>query len=318
MRSIFILILILLQQQGTAQKIESLAAFSDINSDSYLRVNYENDLFYGTDKNYTQGFNLELVLPSISKNPINHLFYQPKLSVIRHGLIVEHNSFTPDRYDLEEIQYEDRPFASTLTLKSFLVAINTLKASRITSSLSLGVIGPNAFGNEVQTVIHEVTESSIPMGWENQIKNDIVINYDFGFEKQLLKYRNIFSLQSKVNGEIGTLYTNASAGFNTTLGIINTPFSSSDGSNNFAFYIYTQPLINIIGYDATLQGGLFNRTSPHTISSDRINRFTGQLNFGVVLKLKSLYIEYSNTIITKNISTGTALKSAGIRLGVIL
>ncbi|PHR46794.1 MAG: hypothetical protein COA32_09950 [Fluviicola sp.] len=318
MRSIFILILILLQQQSTAQKIESLGAFRDINSDRYVRVNYENDLFYGTDKNYTQGLNLELVLPSIRKNPINHLFYQPKLSIIRYGLIVEHNSFTPDRYDLEEIQYGDRPFASTLTFKSFLIAIDTLKASRITSSLSLGVIGPNAFGNEVQTVIHEVTESSIPMGWKNQIKNDIVINYEIGYEKQLLKYRNLFSLQTNVNGELGTLLTNASVGFNTAFGIINAPFSSTTMRNSFALYIYAQPLIDIIGYDATLQGGLFNRKSPYTISSERIERFIGRLNFGIVFKLKSVYIEYSSTIQTKSISTGSASKWAGIKLGILL
>jgi hypothetical protein len=317
MRGIFILTLVLLSQYCTAQKIDNIAAFRNINSESYFRINYENDLFYGTDKNYTQGTSLELVLPSIKKNPLNHLFYKPELADIRYGLMIEHNSFTPDRYTLQKIQYGDRPFASTLTFKSFSIATDTLKASRLTSSLNLGVIGPAALGDEIQTTIHEITESAIPMGWKNQIKNDIVFNYEVGYEKQLLRYRNLFSLQTSVNGELGTLLTNASVGFNTAFGIINQPFSLKTKRNGFSLYIYAQPLINIIAYDATLQGGLFNRKSPYTISSDRIERFTGQLNFGIVLKLKSLYIEYSSTILTKNISTVTASKWAGINLGLM-
>lgn len=317
MRGIFILTLILSQQITTAQKIDNLAAFRDINSESYFRINYDNDLFFATDKNYTQGISFELMLPSIRMNPLNYLFYKPELSVIRYGLVIEHNSFTPHRYNLQEIQYRDRPFASTLTFKSFLIATDTLKASRLTSSLNIGVIGPAAFGDEIQTAIHEITGSLMPKGWKNQIKNDAVFNYEIGYEKQLLKYRNLFSLQTNVNGELGTLLTNASVGFNTAFGIINAPFSSTTMRNSFALYIYAQPLINIIGYDATLQGGLFNRKSPYTISSERIERFTGQLNFGIVLKLKSLYIEYLSTILTKNISTGTASKWAGINLGII-
>ena len=317
MRGIIILVLILSQQLSTAQKIDNLAAFRDINSESYFRINYDNDIFFATDKNYTQGISFELMLPSIRMNPLNYLFYKPELSIIRYGLIIEHNSFTPNRYNIQEIQFGDRPFASTLTFKSFMIATDTLKASRITSSLNLGIIGPAAFGDEVQTAIHEVTGSLIPMGWKNQIKNDVVFNYEIGYEKQLLKYRDLFSLQTNVNGELGTLLTNASVGINTALGIINAPFSSTTARNSFALYIYAQPLINIIGYDATLQGGLFNRNNPYTISSEKIERFTGQLSFGIVLKFKSFYIEYSSTILTKNISTGTASKWAGINLGVL-
>ncbi|WP_354668438.1 MULTISPECIES: lipid A-modifier LpxR family protein [Cellulophaga] len=104
-------------------------------------------------------------------------------------------------------------------------------------------------------------------------------------------------------------------GFNTTLGIINTPFSSSQKQSRFKLYVYAQPLLNVIGYDATLQGGLFNRQSSYTISPSGIERFTGQLNFGVILKTKTLYFEYSRTAITKEFSSGEAYKWGGVKTG---
>ena len=103
------------------------------------------------------------------------------------------------------------------------------------------------------------TGNTIPKGWYNQIKNDAVINYELTYEKQLLRFHDFFTIQSSATIRLGTLFTNASLGFNATLGLINSPFTSIKGKNKFQLYLYAQPLVNAIGYDATLQGGLFNR-----------------------------------------------------------
>ena len=320
MRNIIVICIIsmLSLPEYRAQKIDNLASFRDLKSDTYFRFHYDNDYFAATDENYTQGYSFELVSPFFKRNPINSLFYKPEDSELRYGLALEHIGYTPNHYELPEIQFGDRPFASAIMLKSFIIATDQVKKRRFTSSFSLGVIGPAAFGEEMQVGIHEATGNKIPLGWRHQIKNDIVVNYELGYEKQLVRFSNIFSLQAMVNVKVGTLFTNGSIGFNTTLGLINSPFTTLINKKDFSLYAYATPMLNVIGYDATLQGGMFNKQSVYTISAENIERFTGQLNYGIVLQTKTLYFEYSRSMITKEYESGNAYKWGGIKIGFTL
>ncbi len=301
-----------------AQKIDNMASFRDIKSTHYFRFHYDNDYFTGTDKEYTQGYNFELVSPQFAKNPVNHLFIASKNSEFKYGLSLEHIGFTANNIASDQIQFDDRPFAAAIMLKSFFIATDTIHKSRIVSSLNLGIIGPGAFGGDMQTAIHRATGNTIPLGWYNQIKNDAVINYEISYEKQLIRFNNFFSIQGNAEVKIGTLFTNASTGFNATLGIINSPFTSTKNKNKLQLYCYSQPLLNIIGYDATLQGGLFNRKSIYTINNSAIERFTLQDNFGIVFQYRGLFLEYSRTFLTREFSYGSSAKWGGIRIGFIL
>ncbi|MBO0589874.1 lipid A deacylase LpxR family protein [Cellulophaga sp. E16_2] len=314
-RLIICVISVVFLQYGSAQKIDNLVSFRDIESRNYFRFNYDNDFFASSDKNYTQGYSFELVAPFFENNPVNYLFYKPKEDTIRYGLAVEHIGYTPQQFQLPDIQFRDRPFAAAIMLKSFMIASNLVKKSRFTSSFSLGLIGPGAFGKEMQVGIHKATGNKIPLGWQNQIKNDIVINYEVGYEKQLVRYRDLFSLQATMAAKVGTLFTSGAIGVNTTFGVIHTPFAPTKEKKGFRVYGYAQPVLNVIGYDATLQGGLFNRKSPYTISSGNIERFTGQLNYGIVLKTKTLYFEYTRSVITKEFEEADAYKWGGIKIG---
>jgi len=317
MKSILLslLLVLFLPELLVAQKIDNLASFRDLEGDSYFRYHYDNDYFSGTDENYTQGYSLEIVAPIIKKNPINYLLIKPLNSELRYGLAIEHIGFTPPSIGNPDIQVGDRPFAAAIMLKNFSIATDTLVKSRLSSSLILGIIGPAAFGKEMQVGIHKITGNTIPKGWKNQIKNDMVLNYEISYEKQLIRAGNHFSLQSNSTARVGTLFTNAAVGFNTTLGLINCPFSAKNIKKKFQFYAYSQVLGNLIGYDATLQGGLFKKSSPYTIPSAEISRFTGQFNYGLILKTKTLYFEYSRTVLTREFDTGTSTKWGGIRIG---
>jgi lipid A 3-O-deacylase len=309
------LILLLTPAFLFAQKIDNMASFRDIKDVNYFRFNYDNDYFGSTDENYTQGYNFELVSPSFKKNPINVLFYKPKNSEYKYGLALEHIGYTAYNIKSTEIQFGDRPFAAAIMLKSFSIATDTIQKSRFVSSFNIGLIGPVAFGKEMQVAIHEATGNTIPGGWQNQIKNDVVLNYEINYEKQLLRYRNLFSLQTNSTLRLGTLFTNASIGFNTTIGIINSPFTSLKNKNKFQLYIYSQPAITVVGYDATLQGGLFKTNSPYTISSENVERLTAQINYGIVLQTRSLYFEYGLTHLTREFKNGPDVKYGGIKIG---
>ncbi|MBL4668549.1 MAG: lipid A deacylase LpxR family protein, partial [Flavobacteriales bacterium] len=239
---------------------------------------------------------------------------QPKNSKEQYGFSIEHIGFTQKSLSKSEIQYGDRPYASAIMLKSFVIVIDTIHKTRFVSSLNIGVIGPGAFGKEMQVGIHKATGNVIPQGWHNQINNDLVFNYELNHEKQFY-YNKAFSLQSNANIRLGTLYTDASLGFNFTLGIINNPFTITK-SKKFQVYLYCQPLINIIGYDATLQGGLLNDKSPYIILAKDLERLVYQVNYGVVIQTKKMYFEYLRTHSTNKFTSGVAPSWGGIKIGV--
>lgn len=296
-----------------SQKIDNTVSFRDVQSDRYFRFNYENDYFAATDKNYTQGYSFEMMLPVFEKNPLNHLFFTPKESVTKYGLAVEHIGYTPYHYEYPEIQYGDRPFAAAIMVKSFAISTDTIHKSRWVSSLSLGLIGPGAFGEEMQVGIHKATGNDIPLGWQHQIKNDFVLNYRVSYEKQLLKYRELFTLQGISNLQLGTLFTNTSIGLNTTLGIVNSPYSQA--KKGFSFYFYMQPTVSFVAYDASLQGGVFNKKSPYTIPNGDIERFTAQFDYGLILQTRTIYIEFSRSLITREIATLGSAGWGGVKFG---
>lgn len=308
--------LLMLPGHLSAQKIDNTPSFRNIMSDSYSRVHYDNDTFSGTDRNYTMGYSVEVVSPFFRNNPVNFIFIKPKNSVTKYGIATENIGFSPGNIQSREIQQGERPFSAVFMLKSFAIATNSLNQSRLTSSFNIGVIGPGAFGEEVQVYVHKSTGKPIPEGWHNQMKNDLVLNYEVGYEKQVFRALNCLSLITNSNLRLGTLYTNASLGASATVGIINSPFTTEYQRKPIRLYCYSQVIGSLIGYDATLQGGAFNNRNSYIIPASDLERFTGQLNYGLVLQAKILYFEYFRTALTREFAYGDPTKWGGLKLGV--
>ncbi|TRX36865.1 lipid A deacylase LpxR family protein [Flavobacterium sp. ZT3R18] len=310
--------LLFLSLLSFSQRIDNTASFRKIKSDHYFRYHYDNDFFANTDYYYTQGHNLELVSPKLFKNPINKLFVKLKNSEQKYGLSIEQIGFTPTSLKLDEILYDDRPFAAAAMLKSFLVSTDTIHKTTLSSILTIGIIGPYALGKEIQTEIHEWINRGVPYGWQYQIKNDLILNYEISHEKQLYRLNNLFALNSNAKLRLGTMNTNISGGLTTTFGKINSPFISLKNNNNFQIYGYWQGLVTAVGYDASLQGGLFNQKSPYVITDQNMERFTFQKNFGIVLHHKKLYLEYYRSWLSKEFETGGTHSWGGFRIGFTL
>ena len=289
-----------------------------MSSDSYFRFHYENDFFTATDYYYTQGISFELAAPSLRKNPLTVLLPKLKGSCATYGLTLDHVGFTPSSIRHTEIIYNDRPFAAYIMLKTFLVSTDTLHHRRLSTTLSTGVIGTAAFGEGMQKTIHNWLKNIEPLGWEHQIKNDVVLNYELSYERQLYYYKNIFLFSSLIKIQAGTLMDNVQVGCTIFAGKFNSPFSScaSESENKFKLYCYAQPLVSLVGYNATLQGGLFNRDSPYTIASQHVTRTVFQTNFGLVLGFHKIYLEYCQSFISKEFDTGIIHRWGGIKIGV--
>jgi len=309
-----IVIFLLFSMVLHAQKIDNTASFRDMQSDRYFRINYENDFFTSSDLYYTQGYQLELVTPWLRKNPVNYLFLQLKDTEQKYGLLFENLGYIPTSIKEAQIQYGDRPYAATIALKSFLISTDTVHRSRLTSSLVVGMIGPVALGDEIQSGIHRWIGDNIPKGWHNQIANDIVLDYELAYEKQLYRFHNLAALNLDTKAHLGTLNTYVSAGVNATFGLINAPFTSIKNKKKFTAYVFAQPRLKVIGYDASMQGGLFSK-SPYTITANGIERFVTENNYGIIIQFKTLYFEYFRNDITNEFKGGHSHKWGGFKIG---
>lgn len=312
------LLLLFLPLLSSGQRIDNLVSFRNIPAEKYSRIHYDNDFWGKTDYYYTQGYNLELVNPRLKKNPLSAALLRLKNSRAKYGISFEHYGFTPTSIKSNQVLYKDRPFAGVIMLKSFAISVDTLHRSRLSSVLSTGMIGPAAFAGKMQKKIHSWTGDQEPMGWQNQIRNDIVLNYELNYEKHIFDVPNIISLNTHSQVRIGTLSDKLQAGATLTLGRSMSPFLPKEEKikNNYQLYLYSQPLVSLIGYDASLQGGILNRNSPYTLKSSAINRITFQHSSGVVLCVQNLYIEYYQTFLTKEFKTGKSHKWGGVKIGV--
>ncbi|XZF15300.1 lipid A deacylase LpxR family protein [Chitinophagaceae bacterium MMS25-I14] len=297
------------------QAVDNTTLARSMHDSSCLRIYYENDYFTATDYYYTQGIHLEVINPVFRKNPLSGLLIKPRNAIIQYGLALEHNAYTPVDYTQEAIQYNDRPFAAALFLQSFAIA--TRNNDRITTLLNTGVIGPAAGGNEMQTSIHKWTNNRKPYGWHNQVANDAVLNYEIRYERKLLAINNLFCLSADGMARAGTLSDKATLGTTLMAGILDVPFRGSfTKGRKFQLYGYIHPEIQAIGYDATLEGGLFNRTSLYNVSSGDVNRFVFRNNFGFVFRCHFLYLEYFQSYTTREFRQGNDHHNGGVQMGI--
>lgn len=317
MRKLLLILTLLIPLVSYGQRIDNLASFRNVTGEKYFRIHYDNDFYGKTDYYYTQGYNLEFVNPGLRKNPLSHTLLRLKNSRTKYGISFEHYGFTPTSIKSNEILRNDRPFAGVIMLKSFAVSVDTLHKSRLSSILSTGMLGPAAFAGKMQKKIHSWTGDPEPMGWQYQIRNEVVINYELNYEKEIFNIPNIVSLNTNSGIRLGTLSDKIQGGATLTIGRFDSPFQTREKKikNNYQLYFYTQPLVSLVGYDATMQGGIINRSSPYTLTAGQINRFTFQNSYGVILSVRNLYVEYYRTYLSKEFDTGRTHKWGGLKIG---
>jgi lipid A 3-O-deacylase len=301
-----------------AQRIDNTASFRQMGSDTFIRLHYDNDLFTGTDYYYTQGYAIEVVNPGLRKNPLASLLLKNQGSQTQYGLTFEHTGFTPTSIRSNAIRVGDRPFAAAMLLKTSSIATDTLRRVRIVSVLSTGMMGPVALGNEIQTALHRLTNGVEPLGWQYQIQNDVLLNYTFSYEKQFYAYRHALSVSALGQAQVGTFSDRLQTGIVVMAGWFNSPFGPTPNHRRLPMqlYVYAQPIVSLVGYDATLQGGLFNRSSPYVMPSNQLTRTTLQTNVGAVFTYKKLYVEYYQSALSREFNTGQFHRWGGIKIGV--
>ena len=296
------------------QEIQNTLSYRNISSDHYFRINYENDLAFHTDYYYTQGVHFELVSPRIGRSRLKALFPHFSKSLKRYGIGLESAGYTPTSIFSDSILYGDRPFAGLAYLQAFMLSVNESARSRFSAILSVGLMGPAAGGYDIQAFIHRYTRNADPMGWKFQVKNEPIINYEADYEKAITPASQYFLLSGLGMARVGTLSTKAGAGLVLMAGLFNDPFHPAQkGRKRFA-YVYAHPEVDVVGYDATLQGGPFTHDNPYVIATGDINRITFRSDVGAIFGSGRFSLGANVRYVTKEFHTGMTHLTGGVQI----
>jgi hypothetical protein len=254
-----------------------------LSTDRLLAYTFANDAFFRTDYYFTQGMSLTAVLPAFSRLPTRKLLLRNAAAgnTSHYGVRLLYDGFTPLRIQDPEIRYGDRPYASYIYATFFHAQTRPAAQQRYTAGLQLGFIGPAAGAKGFQTGVHRWLNAPTPRGWDYQVRHDVVLGYEIGAERQLVSLAQAAELIGTATASLSTLRTNAALGTVLRLGLFNPYFSTLTGvasrpqrAGLRAFQLYAEGRVEAraVGYDATLQGGAFNRSSPYTLSANEIKR----------------------------------------------
>lgn len=154
------------------------------NKNGVLSLTSENDIFGGTDRNYSNGLRLERVRPANEITPAlcwvaNRIpFLDLNRTELRQGFALSHAIFTPEDITVQTPDPKDRPYAAWAYGSATVVATTKLNPDEMIQDvllLNLGIVGPSAGGEFVQDNWHNIIEVARPKGWDSQLKDEVGI-----------------------------------------------------------------------------------------------------------------------------------------------
>jgi lipid A 3-O-deacylase len=152
-------------------------------SRSTFSIIFENDLFYHTDRDYTNGVEASWTpakqesafLPSLIKDSVLPLL---GLADARPTYSVGQLMFTPEHTALTVPPLNERPYAGFLY--GGLALTKTIDSEQDQLQVRLGMIGPASLAADSQRLVHSTRGLSFPQGWSTQLRDEpgLVIGYE--------------------------------------------------------------------------------------------------------------------------------------------
>ena len=222
---VFIIIYLLTLAHIHAEEAEKSAHWQ-----SGLQITFDNDVFNGQDDHYTNGLELWTTserlqahqhgpLPVLGRwlgnLPGQDLAERSKLQ----SLSVAQRMFTPSNLETTEPILDDIPYSGHLVLG---LSASAQDAERLDAwGFQIGILGPAALAEESQELVHALTGSTEPQGWDNQLHNELLINLAYEHRwRWLSAKRGLWGMDSYLNtgAMLGNLITQAHAGLTVRFG----------------------------------------------------------------------------------------------------
>ncbi|MFD0749794.1 lipid A deacylase LpxR family protein [Mucilaginibacter calamicampi] len=284
-----------------------VAAFLTTNAQTHsseIGLQSDNDsyLLQGSDRYYTDG--IFLFYRHALKTSSNAALQNKVL-----GFELGQKIYNPQTGNIPSANTVDRPFAGYLYAGASLNLLYK-NESNLKLGAQIGMIGPAAGGEGAQKFVHNTFGFYSLNGWMYQIKNAFQLNLSAEYNR-LLARSDGFDVSASGYANLGTGFTGAGVGPLFRLGKLGQLFNSistqstaiakenAPQTNNGEFFVHYKPQFNYVAYDATIEGGLFNKKETGSLEVTRVPVraiFSNQV--GVSFVSKRWVIDYTATFPT--------------------
>jgi lipid A 3-O-deacylase len=270
-------------------------------------LTWENDLFAGTDRHYTNG--LELTLFGRVPARAAPRFLGPDLE---WRLTLGQQVFTPEELHDPEPILDDRPYAGWLYLGLDLVARSSAFERTHRLGVDLGVVGPAAGAADLQRFVHgELTQGVLPRGWRHQVANEpgLVLRYEL--DQRLLRGEVAglnADLAARVGFELGNVRAGAWVGAMGRAGWgVPDPYAPG-APRALRVYLTASVDLHVVGHDLFVAGSLLRPGGVRVEQSRLVTRAT----LGLMIAFHdAVSLTYTHTLVTRQFTAQGGLDSFG-------
>ena len=216
----------------------------------------QNDYFTGTDHGYTDGTEL---LWSWSPSDTNS-------AIIRSALGVRNRMYAPDSIQAHTLLPSERPYCATLS--AFYQVWRREQDELVKYEVEAGILGPHAYGYELQSGMHRAIRYTIPQGWDDQLHPDEpLLNLYMERWHPLGLAGDPQGWQARLDGvyggALGTTFIHAEGGVCGKAGW-NIPPDAAGGtvlanrSGGWFAFVFAEPRARLVLHNATLGESMFH------------------------------------------------------------
>ena len=286
---------------------------------AFVQIDWENDAFQVrqrniTDRYYSNGLRVSHLSNYWRRWPTQYALLKllPRDGRTYNALYsfaVGQEIYTPRNTKIARrpLYPNDRPYAGYLYASWGLTTTDPIGARRLTSSLTLGMIGSASGAAEVQQRLHGLLGQYVPVGWGAQMKNDPVISYSVRYEGRIIRrFASALDVIGDVEGTVGSLMNGAGMGGTLRIGLFSDYFQNPAGLDaggtdprKFQCYAFVRAGFRAVLDNALLQGGWLNGAKNYyALPAVELKHFYGQTDVGGVIAVRNAQLTFTQHLRT--------------------
>ncbi len=179
------------------------------------------------------------------------------------------------------------------------------------SELWMGIMGPSALAKQGQLLIHQLLDGERPNGWENQLPDHAVINYNIYYEPNLLSVKQIAGINGFSYTQLGTLLNSTEAGLTFFLSNVKDDLypervydlDKKEAGRTIKLFIAVKPAVKFVAWNSILQGGFSGKKDYYHIPAEDLERIIIEGTGIMGLRIKNFSIQYRQVMETREFKT---------------
>lgn len=261
-------LILLYFNNADAQKSETSKMFRLYEENDFLNLNG-----HGTDRSYSNGTRFDFFYEKQKTRNFLHRIMPKAGDSSRniYGWGLMQVMVTPNNLKATAYVPNDYSYAGALFATHSLYSYNARKKLSFQTELLAGIRGPGSFAKQTQKAVHKLIDYQEPMGWDNQLRTQPLLNIGITAEKNLLSINDFIELNAGSQLRIGSFMDAVSLYPMLRIGKMSPYFNgyldhygsyTKNGKRvKTQYYLVVKPSVSLYAYDAMLEGKRKNADS---------------------------------------------------------